>query len=170
MIGSKKTAAQLNREIDKVLRKPLSRALRPNVRALNVDLARTDEHGVHFETGVPVTFPFLRNTEKSPRVGSSYGQDIEPHGRYLLHNTDPDRSPPSRWETGTVTFKFPLVIPLTGDSGSIYGPAGWKARLRDATGRRGAALSRFLAQRFDGIVTVDAYGTSEIVDLARFRK
>ena len=62
------------------------------------------------------------------------------------------------------------MIPLSGDRDAIYGPTGWKARLRDATGKKGAALSRLLAQRHDGIVTVDAYGTSEIVDLSRFRR
>lgn len=164
----KKTSAQLDAEIATALGKRGTRS--KNKTAIDLDLARTDEHGVHFETGVPVTFKFLRNTEKSPHVGASYGQDIEPHGRYLLHNPDPDRSPPTRWETGTVTFKSPLVIPLSGDRDAIYGPIGWKARLRDATGKKGAALSRYLAKRFDGIVTVDAYGTSEIVDLARFRK
>ena len=50
-----KRATQLDREINAVLRKPLSRALRPNVKALDVELASTDEHGIHFETGVPVT-------------------------------------------------------------------------------------------------------------------
>lgn len=116
-----------------------------------------------------MTFPFVRNTEKSPRVAAIYGQDIEPHGRYLLHDPDPKRPPDRGWEKGMVTFRSPLVIPLTGDPNSIYGPDGWKARLVAATKKRGAALSRYLAKTFDGIVTVDSHGTSEIVDLARFR-
>ncbi len=166
MAKTKPTAAQLDAEIAAALSK---RGTRPRKSGLDVELTTTDEHGVHFETGVPVTFAFMRNTEKSPRVGATFGQDIEPHGRYLLH--DPGSPPPSRWETGTVTFKSPLVIPLTGDRAAIYGPAGWKARLHAATGKKGAALSRYLAaQGFDGIVTVDAYGTSEIIDLSRFKK
>ena len=164
-----KSSTQLDADIAASLGKHSARP--PRTKTLGVELATTREHGVHFETGVPVTFPFIRNTEKSPRV-SGFGQDIEPHGRYLLHNADPDRAPPRGWETGTVTFKKPLVIPLSGDRNAIYGPTGWKARLCDATGKRGASLSRHLAQHFgfDGIVTVDAYGTSEIIDLSRFKK
>jgi len=159
-MARKKSSAQLDREIEEAL-----------VDALDVELTSADEYGKHFETGVPVTFKFLRNTEKSPYVGGSYGQDIEPHGRYLLHNPEPGRTPPRSWETGMVTFKSPLVIPLSGDPAAIYGPKGWKARLRKATGKVGAALSRYLARRFDGIVTVDSDGgTSEIVDLSRFKR
>jgi hypothetical protein len=165
----KKTSAQLDAEIATALGKRSARM--GNKTVLDVELAQADEYGAHFETGVPVTFKFLRNTEKSPYIGASYGQDIEPHGRYLLHNPDPARTPSRSWEKGTVTFKSPLVIPLAGDPGAIYGSTGWKARLREATGKTGAALSRYLARRFDGIVTVASDGgTSEIVDLARFRK
>jgi hypothetical protein len=138
--------------------------------AINVKTAKANEYGAHFETGVPVTFRFLHNTEKSPSVGARYGQDIEPHGRYLLHNPNPKRTPPRSWETGTVTFKSPLVIPLSDDPAAIYGPTGWKAKLQEATGKRGVALSRALAKCFDGIVTIDVDGgTSEIVDLSRFK-
>ena len=162
-----KSRAQLDREIAEALARRRHHATK---RDLAVDLATTDEYGVHFETGVPVTFPFIRNTEKSPHVGSTFGQDIEPHGRYLLHDYDPKRKPPRGWHTGTITFRSPLVIALSGDPDKIYGPAGWKARLSDATGKRGAALSRHLAKTYDGIVTVDETGsTSEIIDLSRFR-
>lgn len=163
-----KSPAQLNREIAAFLARP--RRHHAAKRELDLGYATTDEYGTHFETGVPVTFPFIRNTEKSPRVGATFGQDIEPQGRYLLHNHDPKREPPRGWQTGTITFRSPLVIALSGDPDQIYGPKGWKARLRDATGKRGAALSRHLAKTYDGIVTVDNTGaTSEIIDLSRFR-
>ena len=163
-----KSRAQLDREIATALiRRSRGHATK---RELDLDYATTDEYGVHFKTGVPVTFPFIRNTEKSPLLGKTFGQDIEPHGRYLLHNYDPKREPPRGWQTGTITFRSPLVIALSGDPDKIYGPKGWKARLRDATGKRGAALSRQLAKTYDGIVTVDHTGaTSEIIDLSSFR-
>jgi hypothetical protein len=163
-----KHAARLDREIAGFLARP-----RPNHATKHADvfdLAVADEYGVRFETGVPVTFHFIRNTEKSPKLGKTFGQDIEPHGRYFLHNHDPDRTPPSGWQTGTVTFRSPLVIKLSGDPDEIYGSTGWKARLHGTTGKKGAALSRHLAKTYDGIVTVDDQGdTREIVDLSRFR-
>lgn len=137
-------------------------------------LAAVIEQGVRFETGAPVTFRYLRNTEKAPFMGSRFGQDIEPAGRYLLHNETPGQIAPT-WESGVITFQKPLVLKLSLD-GDIYGPTGWKARLRDAYGATGADLSRrLLAEGWDGIVTVsefvDAQGrvhmdTREIVDLA----
>lgn len=161
-----KSPAQLSREIAEVLARPRRHHA---TKRDAIDLAITDEYGVHFETGVTVTFPFIRNTSKSPRLGVAFGQDIEPHGRYLLHNHAADKLPIG-WQAGTITFRSPLVIPLSGDPNRIYGPHGWKERLHEATGKKGAALSRHLAKTYDGIVTVDeAGGTTEIVDLSRFR-
>jgi hypothetical protein len=156
----KKTAAQLDRDIAEVLAKP---PRRPRG-ALKLELAVSDEEGVHFETGVPVTFRFVRNTEKSPHFGGTFGQDIEPAGRYLLHNESPGDLARG-WETGLVSLRSPLVIPLSGDPNAIYGPQGWKARLGAATKKKGRALSAELVRRgYDGIVTVDDGGyTREIV-------
>ncbi len=144
-------------------------AKRNPTKPLDLELATSDEYGVHFETGAPVTFRYVRNTEKSPNLGAKYGQDIEPAGRYLLHNPDPGRLARG-WEAGSLTFRNPLVIPLTGDRNAIYGPTGWKARLHTATGLTGQALSkRLVAIGYDGIVTVDPDGyTREIVDLTSF--
>jgi len=132
-----------------------------------LELAVADESGRHFETGVPVTFRFVKNTEKAPHFGDRYGQDIEPAGSYMLHNDDP--RPTRGWVTGEQTFECPLVIPLSGDPEEIYGPTGWKARLHQATRKKGAALSRHLESLgYDGIVTVDPHGdTREIVALRR---
>jgi len=135
------------------------------VERLSGGLAKITENGVKFQTGVPVKFRALHNTEKAPKTGQ-YGQDIEPHGRYMLHGPGKDTPPPG-WEVDTVKFKSPLVIPLSGKTGPLYGPEGWKARLHEATGKTGAALTKHLRDLgFDGIVTVDKYGTSEIVSLA----
>ena len=140
-------------------------------------LARTREldpefGSVIFETGRSVTFTYVRNTEKSPNFGSTYGQDIEPTGRYILHlELDPGSDgPPRGWDVGTETFKRPLVIELTLGGGS-YGDKGWKARLvREADGKKGRALSAWLLkQGYDGIVVVESSGptpgTREIVAL-----
>lgn len=158
----KRSPAQLDREIAQALARPRGAARGP--RSLDLELATSDEQGIRFETGVPVTFRFVRNTEKSPNFGSRFGQDIEPAGRYLLHNEDPGDLARG-WETGVVALKSPLVLPLTGDPSAIYGPEGWKARLSSATGKRGRALSADLVRRgYDGIVTVDQDGyTREIV-------
>ena len=89
----RRSPTQLDAEIAAAIDKRGARSAHARVKdqGLDVELARVDEHGVHFETGVPVTFPFIRNTEKSPRV-VGFGQDIEPHGRYLLHNSIPIRT------------------------------------------------------------------------------
>lgn len=134
--------------------------------------ADVTENGIRFATGTPVRFQFLRNTEKAPRT-SKFGQDIEPSGRYLTHNSYPNpQGPPPGWETGEVAFQNPLV--LAHDEQDLYGPKGWKARLSEAFGGlTGKSLSQAVADAgFDGIVTVKpSYGeTSEIVDLSMFRR
>ena len=133
---------------------------------ISLPTCRAVEYGVTFETGKPVTFKYLRNTERAPNFGPRFGQDIEPVGRYLVHNSNPGELP-ARWERGTVTFRRPLVLPLSLDPEQIYGPRGWKALLRDHFKARGRRLScKLRALGYDGIVTCDRDGsTREIVDL-----
>jgi len=138
-----------------------------NVGTMGLPLATAHEQGRVFSTCMPVTFRYVRNTEKSPDFGSKYQQDIEPAGRYLLHNEDPG-DVPSKWESGLVTLQCPLVLLFnTHYPDEIYGPHSWKAALTDHYGVRGAALSRKLrASGFDGIITViDPDETREIVVL-----
>ena len=122
-----------------------------------------------FETGNPATFEYIRNTEKSPYMGEKFGQDIEPAGRYLSYK-DPVvnmESMPSTWETGQVSFNNPLVV----NFGESYGtPTNWKNMLSESFGgKTGKDLSKAISESgYDGIVTVDKYGTSEIVDLSNF--
>ena len=126
------------------------------------------ENGVLFETGVPVTFRFMRNTEKSPSLGVTFRQDIEPSGRYLttLYG-DPRRLPPG-WIHGEVTFRSPIV--LWAGMYDYQGDEGWKARLSAAySGKKKLALSKaILRSGHDAIVTVsegrEPY-LGEIVDL-----
>jgi hypothetical protein len=138
------------------------------------------EYGVHFETGVPVTVRFVRGTTPSPRPGPDdpYQQRLEPAGRYMVHNPDsePSRRLPPGWESGTVHFRNPLVVPLSRDPETIYGASSWKVELSRAFGgRRGPALSRALVRAgYDAVVTVTldrrcrGIDTREIVDLTRF--
>jgi len=114
-----------------------------------------------FVTGKPVQFEFLHNTESAPDMGSQFGQDIEPAGRYLLEKDVSGPAPPN-WETGEISFENPLVIEH-GDTRD------WKKRL-SATyeGKTGQELSDAVrADGHDGIVTIDSRAghTSEIVDL-----
>lgn len=130
-----------------------------------LELAEITEYGVRFATGVPVVFKYLRNTQKAPNFGARYGQDIEPAGRYIIHNPEPGDLP-ARWEAGVAEFHCPLVIPLSADPEQIYGPRGWKATLARHFKAKGRTLSRKLrGLGYDGIVTVHDGGTREIVDL-----
>lgn len=130
--------------------------------------AEATEYGVYFATAEPVTFHYVRNTERAPNFGSRFQQNIEPAGRYLLHGEK--RKPPRGWEQGDVTFRRPLVI-LFSEGGAVYGPGSWKARLHRHYDRRGRALSRAIRRDgYDGVVTVDGpTSTREIVDLTGIR-
>lgn len=136
-----------------------------------IDYATAVEAGVTFETGVPVSFEYLRNTEPSPYLGSRYQQDIEPAGKYILLR-ESDSEPPRGWEVGQVSFRKPLVLAFNEEHGNVsYDDRSWKAQLQRAYGKTGKSLSkRLLRDGYDGIVTIgyDSRGrahTMEIVDL-----
>ena len=135
----------------------------------SLPLCKVTERGIRFITGKPVSFPFIRGTTPSPYFGPTYGQDIEPAGRYMV--TDPGGDdPPPGWEKGQVRFEKPLVLKLVDSpdrDAPIYGPDGWKARLHKTYRKKGRALSCALRKDgYDGIVTCDsARSTREIVDL-----
>jgi hypothetical protein len=131
--------------------------------------AAATEYGVRFETGRPVDVRFVRGTAPSPKLGPTYQQDIEPAGRYMVHNPTPGDLPRG-WEAGSVHFKNPLVVPFNTSGEIRYDDSSWKAQLHRALGGRGKALSCKVAARgHDGIVTVDGdgRGTREIVDLTK---
>lgn len=119
-------------------------------------------------TGQPVTLPYLHNRERAPHAGDTYGQDVEPAGRYLSVADPGGHYPPDRYDTGQVTFARPLVMEF---GGGYRDPDNWK-RVLSATygGKTGVALSRALrADGFDAIITRDKYGFSEVVDLTVVR-
>jgi len=136
-------------------------------------LTKAKDGDIEFETGRPVTFQYLHNTEKSPRMGARFGQDLEPHGRYIQHHTHPDPAGlPKNLVSGEISFQKPLV--LANDPEDLYGQNGWKARLsRHYGGLKGKRLTQALVRDgYDGIVTVDPRhgNSSEMVDLTMFHK
>jgi GNAT superfamily N-acetyltransferase len=125
---------------------------------------------VRFESGVPVTFTFLRNTEGAPKLPRGaedrYGQRIEPAGRYL-QMADRSSTAFGTWVLGVVTFRSPIVMEHVSTTAV---PEGWKARLSKAFGGKvGKGLSQAIVKAgFDAIVTVSGEEPSEMVDLTMF--
>ena len=121
----------------------------------NLPFCSVVEAGRKFKTGKPVSLKYWRNTEKSPYYGSRFGQDIEPAGKYLSHDTHPSDDKIPHIERGKIYFKKPLVLQLTTDKGGeIYGKSGWKATLAREFGKKGKALSCSLKSLgFDAIIT-----------------
>lgn len=127
--------------------------------------------GSFFKTGQPVSFKYARNTNKAPDFGSTYQQDIEPHGRYMIQQYVNDL--PDNWESGEITFNNPLVLPFNTVHGNYFDDQSWKAELlRRFGGKKGLQLSKAIAKAgYDGIVAVSLgpdgkpYDTREIVDL-----
>lgn len=130
--------------------------------------ATANDQGVQFATGQPVTFTYQRRNEGAPNFGSLYQQDIEPAGRYMVHNEDPGPdAAASGWETGQITFQSPLVIKFNPDNDVSYDEHSWKASLYRHYGKTGKQLSQAIkADGYDGIVTVGMGPyAKEIVDL-----
>lgn len=143
--------------------------------AARPDLPTTavEYRGARFETGTPVEFDFVRNTEASPNMGERFQQHIEPAGRYIPQR-ETDEQPPG-WESGRVSFRNPLVLQFNTTPFNGYDENSWKAALSRAYGgKRGKALSAAIAKDgHDGIVTVSMgpdgpFDTREIVDLRMF--
>jgi hypothetical protein len=132
-------------------------------------LVSVKEAGRQFTTGRPVRFPFVRNTGPSPKFGKTYQQDIEPAGRYLLHDdTDGTHELPGGWIRGEISVRSPLVLLAQGPNDDrLYGPNSWKMRLFRHYKKKGRGLSEALRRDgFDVIVTVSNRGdTQEIVVL-----
>jgi hypothetical protein len=139
-----------------------------SLKANQIEKAVIKQDGTHFETGKPVTFKYVHNLTSAtqlfgkPKKTSEYGRWFEPSGQYV--NAVP-RFPEPRpeLEFGTLTFNNPLVIKNN--------DLGWKQQLSESFGnKRGKALSEALIRSgYDGIVTVDKYGTTEIVNLTNFK-
>ena len=123
-------------------------------------------------TGKPFEFFSIRNKEKSPQLGARFGQDIEPHGKYMTESTPrASENLDNRFEKGSVRFENPLVVEFGGGYGT---PTNWKNVLSSQYGgKTGLKLTKAIRDAgYDGIVTIEpskgpnrpAY-TSEIVDI-----
>lgn len=105
-------------------------------------------------------FSFMHNTEGAHNYvpkGSS-ATALDPNGRFIIHDEGGlGAAPDSRWIKGSAEFQNPLIIEWDG----------WKERLSSAYGgATGRKLTELLKKDgYDGIVTFDKYGPSEIVDL-----
>ena len=119
------------------------------------------EHG-KFKTGVPVSLRYAHNTEKAPKVDWA-GQEVEPTGFYCIE-VETDKLPDT-WVSGEVELKNPLVIPF---GGTYREPSNWKRVLAQHFNKTGKRLSQaLLLEGYDAVVTVNKYGTSEIVLLKK---
>lgn len=131
--------------------------------------ATAHDQGVRFETGRPVTFTYMRMNSPAGNFGSTYQQDIEPAGRYMIHNEDPGDT--GGWEVGTQVFSSPLVLKFNPVDDVSYDENSWKHALHKYYGgKKRKALSRAIrADGYDGIVTVGMGPyAKEIVDLTMF--
>lgn len=125
-----------------------------NIAALNPRIYDNYDKLLHFETGKEVLLSYLRNTEKAPDMGSRFGQDIEPAGRYVIVDELGQDAPPG-WEKKAQILYNPLVLDWKD----------WKQRLSSFyNGATGKKLSAALMEDgFDSIVTIDGQNVSEIV-------
>ena len=129
--------------------------------------AKVKVDGKLFETGKPVTFPYLHNKDSAtkmfgiPDKDSPFGRGYEPSAKYVTYH-DGDKPSYGNFEAGEITFNNPLVI----DNDNLN----WKQALSESYGgKTGKALSKaIIKDGFDGIVTVDGKTISEIVDLTTF--
>lgn len=125
------------------------------------------------ETGKPITINFIRSAEKSPKIqGDPFQQSIEPHGTYLSHNDgnlSSEEANRMNREVGVIEFKNPLVIPFN-EKGGGYDENSWKSVLVSKYKKKGRMLTKTLMKLgFDGIITFDKYGFSEIVSFQDFK-
>ena len=112
-------------------------------------------------------FQYQRRVEKAPYLGDTYGQDIEPHGKYVTH-LEPGREPSDGFEQGDMEFSNPLTIAW--GSGGYKDPDNWKQILSRQYQKTGEELSRAIARDgYDGIITLSERGEPlEIIDLRMF--
>ena len=127
-------------------------------------------------SGKPFEFFSIRNKEKAPRLGTQFGQDVEPSGKYISQSTpDAAKNLDARFEKKAVRFENPLVVEFGGEYGTA---TNWKNVLSSQYGgKTGKELSQAIRDAgYDGIVTVEpAKGpnrpasTSEIVDISSLK-
>ena len=122
---------------------------------------RSEYHDYHFETGIPVKFPFLHKPGASKGYSGDkkrFQQDIEPSGKYVILDVVGSTE---GYESGEATLKNPLVLKW----GNRYDDSSWKSKLFEKYNKKGKSLTQALIKEgYDGVITIDGkYGPSEIV-------
>lgn len=138
------------------------------------DLAKAEIEAPKVVHGQPASIPYLHRKSAVPTAnfGATYGQHLEPAGKYISHHEDPSHRPEtlgtgqtqSWYEYGVAHFKKPWVHKMSDSEGFID----WKSHLSEANqGKTGKALSRHLNRHgYDGVVVLDPHGSiSEMVNL-----
>lgn len=112
-----------------------------------------------FVTGKALTFSFLKNTIKAPKIKPIYGdtlhynQDIEPTGFYCLYTSGNHLLLPD-WVEGIATVNHPLVIRAEG----------WKKLLNKIFNAKQKTLTtKLLKAGFDAIIPFESPEPMEIV-------
>jgi hypothetical protein len=119
------------------------------------------------ETGKPMRVYFARNTVSSKGkapAGMDFGQALEPTGEYMVvQDSDMSSQGGDGWAYGEITFRNPLVLEHKSTNST-----GWKKDLSEMFGgKTGKALTNAVKKAgYDGIVTRDGYGYSEVVNLS----
>ncbi|HBF39769.1 MAG TPA: hypothetical protein DDW50_20955 [Firmicutes bacterium] len=100
------------------------------------------------------TIPYYRNLEKSPYMGSQFGQDIEPTGEYMGFNDNPIPGfALPNYEYGNISFENPLIMEY-----KTTGHGGWKTDLSQKyKGLVGKKLTAAIKKEgYDSIITYDS--------------
>jgi hypothetical protein len=118
-----------------------------------------EEEVADISTKSPITISYNRNPEPAPKMGKTFGQDVEASGTYVTQKVG--GFTPEGFETGDIELKSPLVIEVTEDTQIEYK----RTLSQKYGGKKGKALSNELKKEgYDSIVTKNEDGTTgEIV-------
>ena len=121
----------------------------------STDIIAEVQNKKEVSTNTPLKISYNRNTERAPKMGKQFGQDVEAAGTYITQKeTD---FTPEGFETGSVQLESPLVIDITNDTQIEY-----KRTLSKQYGnKKGKTLSNALKKEgYDSIVTKYEDGTT----------
>jgi hypothetical protein len=99
----------------------------------------------------------IKNTEPAPKLGSRFGQDVEPKGTYVIEK---GKFTPDGWVEGKAVINKPLIIPINDET-----LVSWKYEVSDQFKAKGKKLTdKLMAMGFDAIITRYPEGhTGEII-------
>ena len=138
----------------KTLKKRLAKE-EPTAKPAPVQKVDTEAVNAEVSTNIPLKISYNRNTERAPKMGKQFGQDVEAAGTYITQKVSDFT--PEGFETGSVQLKSPLVIDVTEDTQIEY-----KRTLSKQYGnKKGKTLSNALKKEgYDSIVTKYKDGTT----------